>query len=73
MKIQDALKTWLLENKHEFTEDWETTGWCSDSGTGYSGTEHLELDMDKLFTQIDIFCTKFEKNKLAWTDFEDDK
>lgn len=69
MKIQDALKTWLIENKREFTESWETTGWASDSGTGYSGTEHIELDMDKLLKQIDIFCTKFEKDKSAWTDF----
>jgi len=72
MKIQDALKTWLVENKHEFTEDWETTGYRSDAGTRWGGTEHVEFDMDKLLKQIDVFCTKFEKNKSAWTDFEEE-
>ena len=64
MKIEEALKQWLIHNQREFAEEWQSSRWYnSDLGTWCGATYHLELDMAKLLEQIDLFTEQFNKTK----------
>jgi len=64
VKIEEALKVWLIENQHEFVEQWESSGWLNtESGTYWAGSQHFEFNMEALLNQIDIFSKQFKEKE----------